>query len=253
MDKIAMVKQAEVSGALAALVDEGIVKVASVEDFEGIAQVISENLPEQYDANDFFAKTAEVMDKVYAIYEGASVEEDEGVEKVAEESMDKVAEEDVLATIGIFALQKEAGEITAEEFQEKTAGLAEVLLSAGKNINKVTGAVSKGAGKVKDGAGWISEKAGLKALKEKALSSESGAKAIKKLKDGSEYVKGGFKAKKLRQALKGTQLAKRAPGTMEAPSLAPGVKQLMAAYGTAGAGVAGAGYGGKKLYDRLKG
>ena len=274
-----MVKQAEVSGALAALVDEGIVKVASVEDFEDIAQVISENLPEQYDADDFFAKTAEVMDEVYVIYEGAN------------DGMDKVAEEDALAYIGVLALQKEAGEITQEEFVKEAGAAAEIgarapgmvadFLGAGAKATgkAIRGGVGRAANYIRDtqqgllydalGKGRRYSKGMLDSANTAAtnaaerVSSLSGkAKAFKGLttaeiaklpKSLREQASASFRAQ--RGVVKGRkQLAEALKDKLHAKSRMDYNKgrQAKALLGI-GTGLGAAGYGGKKLYDKLQG
>ena len=88
MDKIASLRLGETQGVLAALYDNGIVKVASDERFDALALLVSENLPEEYGLDDVFSKTAEILE---------ILEEDFGTEKVAEEDIDPQA---IMAAMG---------------------------------------------------------------------------------------------------------------------------------------------------------
>ena len=60
MDKIAMVKQAEVTGIIAGLVDTGFLKVASDDEFEALTTIVTDNISNEYDLDDVLLKTAEV-------------------------------------------------------------------------------------------------------------------------------------------------------------------------------------------------
>lgn len=142
MNKLAA-KQAEVRGALAALVDAGYVKVASENDFDVVADAVEQALPMlgNYDMTDVLSKTAEIMEEVYEVYgsgaldKRASDEDMEELEKIASE----VSEQDILAAYGSLTLQKEAGDISEFEFAKEAGKLntiTDMMRGAG---SKVTG------------------------------------------------------------------------------------------------------------------
>jgi hypothetical protein len=132
MDKLAMVKLAEVNGVLAGLVDEGLIKISSDEEFDALSELVSDNLDDEYDMDDILNKTAEVMQAA-----------DELEEMMAGEDMEKSAEEliaeevtPLLAEYGHLALLKEAEEITDQDYEEETGKLKKALNAVGSHVSK---------------------------------------------------------------------------------------------------------------------
>ena len=110
MDKLAAIKMAEVQGVLAALVDAELVKVASEEYFNKLAEVVIENLTDDYDLNEVLEKTAAIIEAVNA----------EPMEKEAEE-LDEVGQ--ALLYHHELVLKKEAGEVSDEEFRKEAKAI----------------------------------------------------------------------------------------------------------------------------------
>lgn len=110
MNKIAsLVKEAEVRGVLAGLVDGGHLKIASAEDLEALTEVVSGAVEGyDYDLNTILSKTAEVIEYL----------ENEGQDKEASEdgadTFDKTA---ALAAVGELTMAKLAGEISEADYE----------------------------------------------------------------------------------------------------------------------------------------
>jgi hypothetical protein len=246
MDKIAeVVKMAEVNGFVAGLVDTGILKVANEEEMAVVADVIAENLPEDYTMEDAMAVAAEVVD---ALEEGGEEEgevlvDDEGmvVEASDKEASDKeeVNVTAVMAAYGELSMAKEAGEISEEEFK-KEAGSLKGLFQGVKGLARkaYTGDAAKGVDSVVDAARGAkaslpSRKAIVDALSAKGLR-EGGRQAKRNFKFYAQQKPGAQKEVYRKKLLQGLGQAGK------------GAAATGAAYGTVG----GAAYGGKSLYDK---
>jgi hypothetical protein len=144
MDKVAMVKQAEVNGVIAGLVDGGYVKLASEDDFNMVCEAVAGNVSDEWDFNEVIEKTAAVMEEVNAIYEqieaGAGAPED--LEKEA--STDEV---DLLAAYGKLTLMKQAEEIDDETYQTEATKLQKAMAATKAGAGKAVDATKAGAGK----------------------------------------------------------------------------------------------------------
>lgn len=104
MDKIAMLKEAEVAGVLSAFVDNGYMAKLASDDFEYVVEKVAENLDDSYTVED-------IADVTGAVLSG-------GVEKTAEEAfVDAVA-----PALGAAYMAKMAGEISDEDMEEFAAG-----------------------------------------------------------------------------------------------------------------------------------
>lgn len=100
MDKIAQIKLAETHGVLAALADNGMLKVACEEDFDFMTEKVAEALGDDYDMEGLISKTAGceyLMDKIAS--------EEFSLEEVVE-VMEKEA--CAFADLGEFLMLKEA-------------------------------------------------------------------------------------------------------------------------------------------------
>lgn len=136
MDKIAtLVKEAEVRGVLAGLVDAGHLKVASYEDLEALTSAVSSCLDQNYDLDDVLSKTAEVLDYL---------ENEDGIEKEAGE-IDETA---VMAAFGELSMMKMAGQIDDETFAAAAEELGFQVKEAGAMADLLTGK-SGGSAKAK--------------------------------------------------------------------------------------------------------
>lgn len=146
MDKIAMVKTAEVRGVIACLVDNELVKVANQDEFNALSDLVEANVSENYDVNEVMNKTAEVLDALENMSDeeleelAAAIEEEQAEEAVAEEVAEdevkeasEINETALMAAYGELAMAKEAGEISAEEF-EKEAGSLRGMVEGAKNL-----------------------------------------------------------------------------------------------------------------------
>lgn len=122
MDKLAMVKLAEVNGVIAGLVDEGLVKVASEEEFNALCDLVSDDLDDSYDLEDVLNKTAEIVEVAEAL--------DGELEKEASDAYDT---SDILAAYGELTLLKEAGEIDDDTYDQET-GTLKKYLNKGKGM-----------------------------------------------------------------------------------------------------------------------
>jgi hypothetical protein len=270
MDKIAMVKAAEVRGVLACLLDNDLMKVANEEEFEAVAEIVAENLGDDYTLEDVLDTTAEVIETAEAL-ENMSDEElaaleaeagevvDEGEGEIVELEVKEASEKDdvdpveLMNQYGELLMAKEAGEITDAYFEKKAASIQGILQALkGGAAKAYTGDIAAGA---------------------RAAKGSVGSKA----KDIGSYLKGGFTADKLRKA-KGMSKAKgsyavnikKIPledtanrsrlrsqfkgrvGTKadRAALLRKGLLQSGAAYGGATGLAGGAAYGGSRLAGR---
>lgn len=121
MDKVAMVKQAEVTGVIAGLVDAEYIKLASAEDFDTVCEVVANNISDKdWTFDEVVEKTAEVMDEVYKIYE-----ENGSIKKEANEK--ELSESEIMAEIGALTLAKEAGDVSEDEAESKMSKLKKML------------------------------------------------------------------------------------------------------------------------------
>lgn len=252
MEKIAMIKQAEVNGVMAALLETELVKVASEEDFDAVTSCIADSLSDDYDMEEVLAKTAEVMEEYYELLDG-------NIEKEAEEA-GEVDETAVMAAYGHLTLAKEAGDISEEEFEKEAASL-KGLVEGGKNLasNAYRGDIGNGIQAVKGKAsnlgsylkgGFTGEKLRAGASKRKAAKTfKADAKRIANA--GMSNLDTSVAMTRLRGAARGkvgTKAGRKA-------ELKSGIGQIASSYGTAAAGTAGAAgaaYGGKNLYDKYK-
>lgn len=236
-----LTKQAEVNGVLAGLVDSGLIEVDTAEDFDKLAELVAGELDGEYTMEDVMAKTAEVIDALGAV-------DEDGLDKEAGEFGD-IDETALLAAYGELTLLKEAGEISEEEFVKEAGTLSSAANWLESNAGKAADAVKGAAKSVATNANPKTPGVARKLVHDVAKGARGAA----------DYVKGGFKAEKLRAAMKrnkglesynATRVAKgHAPKA--GSSLAPGLKQLAAAGATVGA-AGGTAYGAQKLYDKHK-
>lgn len=143
MNKIAsLVKEAEVRGVLAGLVDGGHLKIASVEDLEALTEAVSGAVEGyDYDLDTILSKTAEVIEAM----------EDKGQDKEASE--DEVDETAVMAAFGELSMMKMAGEIDEDSFEKEASKLKAMLEGAkavGSKVKAAPGKAKEVAKKVKD-------------------------------------------------------------------------------------------------------
>jgi hypothetical protein len=127
MDKLAMIKKAEVTGILSALIDSNIIKIADERVFGAVVDTITENLSENYDMDEVLQKTAGVLEAAEELLaakenlEAAIIEE-----SVGEEAME-LPEED---------LEEEALEGEGEEGDIDLSDLSEEELAALEELSK---------------------------------------------------------------------------------------------------------------------
>lgn len=214
MDKIAMVKVAEVSGVVAAMAEAELIKIASEEMFDAVVDAVAGSLDNDYDLNAVLAKTAEVM---------SLIEDENGLEKDAGE-VEEVDERAALAAYGELSLLKEAGDITEEKFAKEAAKISDILAGA-----------KKGAGKVKDFVVKGAKGAGIK----------DGVKYDKELADQLKKLKGSSDTGNL-NSIKGVRKG-------NAKNTAKALGRSAAVYGGGLAAAGGTAVGGKALYDKYKG
>jgi hypothetical protein len=222
MDKIAMIKQAEVNGVLAALVEKELVKVADDEDFEALTGAIAGSLSEDYDFEEVMDKTAAVMEEYYELVEGAEgAEGEEGHEKEAgEEGEAEYDERDIMAAYGELTLAKEAGDISEEDFEKEAAKVQQ----AWEAIKKAPAATGR----------FIRSGAKGEGVRSSAKNARFNSKRVKTF----EKKKG-----------KGTAKGFRSQRAEDRKDLAKALGRSGAVYG----GAAGTGVAGKKLYEKYKG
>lgn len=214
MDKIAMVKVAEVSGVVAAMAEAELIKIASEEMFDTVVDAVAGSLDNDYDLNAVLAKTAEVM---------SLIEDENGLEKDAGEA-EEVDERAAMAAYGELSLLKEAGDITEEEFAKEAAKISDILAAAKKGAGKVKGFVAKGA---------------------KGEGIKDGVKYDKELAAQLRGLKGSTDAGHV-NAIKGVRKG-------NAKNTAKALGRSAAVYGGGLTGVGGTAVGGKALYDKYKG
>lgn len=97
MDKFAMLKEAEVSGVLAAFTDAGIMEPLAAEDFDYLTEKVAANLDDTYTVEDI----ALVADQLLG-----------GQEKTAEDMLFG----EIAPVLGTACMAKIAGEISDDEF-----------------------------------------------------------------------------------------------------------------------------------------
>ena len=219
MNKFAhLVKTAEVRGVMAYLVDSEMIKVATQEDFDNLVNTVSESVEGDYDLNTVLSKTAELI--------GGESTEDQ--EKTA---ADSVSDEEVQRAFGVLAMAKEAGELSAEEFEKQAAtlrGLYEGAKGLGRKAwNKEVSAppIVKGIKDTFTGRGI------------------SRARAAKSEAAGHKVSNNPF-VRRLTGAVDPKDAA--AARALAARNLRKETAKTLGAYGAAGAGAGGAGYAGKR-------
>lgn len=227
MDKLAFVKVAEVSGVVASLAENEIVKIASAEDFDAIVDAVASDLPNSYGMDDVLAKTAEVMEYLYENGYGYDMEKEAG----------EFDEQDALAYIGELALAKEAGEISEAQFAKE----ANKALKAVKNVGREFVAGLKGTKLRQTVQGNKAFNEAFASRKKNLEDTLSGVFGKGKSKEKAQYAKG-----RIADIVKGLKDAGISKG-----SLKPGLKQIGKSYGAVGAVGAGA-YGANKLRKRNK-
>jgi hypothetical protein len=246
MEKLATaIKQAEVNGFVGALVETGIIKVANEEEQAVIADVIAEHLPEDYAMEDALAVAADVVD---ALEDGALEDEEvlvdeDGMVVEASDSSPELNETALMAAYGELVMAKEAGEISAEDF-EKEANAVTNMLRAGKG--KVVG-----VGRAASSAMRNSLRTGMRRVRHGVANTKGRAQAA--VGNTVDALKGNKK----RLDYLHKRLA-TAPGRGEASALAAQIDSANRAVGrtrmAAGAvGVAGLGAGGlgaNALYNK---
>jgi len=245
MDKLAAeVRKAEVRGFVAALVDTGIIKCAE-DEVAVVEDIIEEHLPEEYNMEDAMAIAADVVDALdanaEAEAEGGEVVDPELVgdpEMVVEASDKTINKTAAMAAYGELSMAKEAGEITAEEFEKEALSLQGMLASArGGAKNAYTGNIG----------------AGLKTVGSKVTGAgQAVAARMPKTMAAASQVRAGLTGDGIKRNLSALKYQRSHGGTgMKAESLAK--SRLLGSVARTGAvygGVAGAGLGGKALYDK---
>lgn len=154
MNKIAQIRNQEIRGTVAALVDAGLVKCASNEEFDVIANAVNEKL-----ANNAY-DLADIVEATSLVVEGPAV-------KTAEEApvMYKEAalqhESNCFAALGELLLMKTAGQISDEDFVSE----ADFLMKAAAEAAGINEAISELPEEVQEAV--------LEALIEEALAAEA--------------------------------------------------------------------------------
>ncbi len=237
MDKMAFaVRNAEVRGALAAFVDADLIKCASTSDFDALAERVASDIPEMdYTLDDIAAATQLALSG-------------ENREKTAAEHSS-----DVKAALGELMLMKVAGEIDRATFNREAAplvkeaisleGAGQALRGLGKRLytmdsEEAARHLGGAAGKARD---YLLGGFKLEGIRDAAAK----RKALAAFRENIRKVTGTRAARRVRQDALGTV------GTKAERSRTRGLGQAAAAYGLAGAGLGGAAYGAKKLYDRF--
>jgi len=251
MDKIAMVKAAEVRGVLACLVDNEMVKVGNEAEFEEVAAAVAEELGDEYTLEDVLEGTAEVMEAIEAL-ENMSDEElaeleaaiaaEEGA-PAEEEVLEEVPEEEKVASdkghektaelkqqYTDLVMAKEAGEISENYFEKEANKIMDLLRAAGGAARSApgrAGAAAKAApGQVRDAA-----RAAPGQVRDAARAAPAAARR------GGEALKDGLTFDRLRAARR----SKGSPEFRQALRR-QGYRQSGLAYGGAGAAGGGGGY-----------
>ncbi len=165
MDKTAeILKIAEVEGALAGLIDAGQISFETQEDFDKVAEYVGSQLQEDYDLNDMFEKVAEAFtgaEDVDTVDADEEIHFDkEAMDKIAEdtgfdvEELVKIASENTEAEIdgymATLTMQKMAGEISEEEYNEDMTKLAGAKGALWQTIKGAPGKAWKNKGKAWD-------------------------------------------------------------------------------------------------------
>lgn len=203
MDKLAMVKLAEVNGVIAGLVDEDLVKVASEDEFNALCDLVAENLDDEYDMEDVLNKTAEVVELAEAL--------EAEMEKEAGEA-EEVDVNDILAAYGHLTLLKEAEEVDDQSYEEEAGKLKKMLNYVGTKGGKaweatkgggkaVGGHIARNWGKYTAGAGTAGAVATLAALAHKGKLGDRGTRALNAVINAGKWV--GDKGKGINSAVKG--------------------------------------------------
>lgn len=149
MNKLAQVREQEVRGVLAALVDKGHVKVASRGDFDKLAYVVAENVGYEYDVNDIIGVTGAVLN--------GGMDKTAGMQKTAA----RMHESNCYAALGELLLMKTAGMVDDGTFVKE----AEVLTDAAAEASGVADAIEELPEEVQDAV--------LEALVEEALAEDA--------------------------------------------------------------------------------
>lgn len=208
----AMAKEAEVRGVLAAFIDGGLMKIASAEEFDALSADVADNLGDTYTIDD----VAQVTNALLS-----------GNTKTAEEC-DHTAR---MAALGELLTMKVAGEIDETTFVKEAASL-----QGGWEAAKQLGRYLKG--------GFSGEK-----LRAASKANKVHAAQRDLLKGRKQSWKSGpIRATQVDPNV-GAELAILPP---QKKSYDSGLRQAAAAYGLAGAGLGGAGYLGKSLYDKYR-
>ena len=263
MDKLAyLVKEAEVRGVLAGLVDTGHLKVASVEDIDAMAGAVSDMIEgTDYDLDTVLDKTAELIEYLNS---------DEYAQEEQEKTAGEIDETARMAAFGELSMMKMAGEIDEDSFvsaieelgfQVKEAGNAWSDMMLGRNgkggANKAkasdfenvlrTPELSNSDFRSPKGSNIPKQKTVIHAPHRPGpapTSKTSPAGSFDKKPSVADKVKKGFGgAKETASSLarKAGDYAFRHPGQMKALKGVGGAAAL-----------AGAAVGGKALYDKYK-
>ena len=260
MEKIAMIKTAEVYGVMSSLVENGAVKVASESAFNSLTSIVANTIPgAEYSLEDVLSKTAEVLDEVQDMSEeelaelAAVIEAEEAAQEAevipedlvdADPEMPKEASEnenemDLKAQYGELAMAKVAGDISDEYFDKE----ASKILDALKGAKSFVGKGLKGEG-IKDSVKNLRSSQGLAGQARTAQKDLLGA--AKKLKSqgytgaASQRLKdatGAGKTKKMYQDL----------AFSDKKQVGRAVGRSAAAYGGAAALTGGAALGANRL------
>lgn len=262
MDKVAeQVKTAEVNGFTGALIDAGFLKVANDEEAAAVAEIIAEQLPEDYTLEDAMAIAAEIiaiLEEEEGGGEAAVPAEDVGEDDMVVEASEKpqYTESQVMAAYGELNMAKEAGDISDEVFEKEAAslqGLLQSIKGAGKAAYKGDiGAGAKGlASNAGSGARSFGRKLVGKDYRGSAAASReakaTGSSAMNKLKSQGVDTSGAM-ANRAAKPLYDAKEAIKYTGSNRKKEL---MKMLGAQTATAGA-AGGAGYGAKSLLDKYQ-
>jgi hypothetical protein len=257
MEKLAgLIKQAEVNAFVGALADTGFLKVANEEELAMVADVIAENLPEDYTMEDALALAGEVIEAAEA-GEGEEevIPEDEDMVVEAGDRDEEINETAVMAAMGELAMAKMAGEISDEEFAKEALSI-EGLVQGAKGLGKKVYTGDDGAGartafnSAKQDIGSVfkadSLRKGMTGMKD-SREEMAGLKDLLAKKNKQRVNIGGKDARKASMGnLPGYGSAKKRQAAARLQAL-KGLGATGAAYGGAGAA---AGLGGKALYDK---
>lgn len=240
MDKLAQIRESEVRGVLAALVDCGQIKIASAEDFDNLASAVADNVGTSYSVDDIASVTAELL--------GGSVKTAEEQHETAcmaalgELLMMKTADEidDETFASAVEPLLKEAVSIRGALGKAKDMGRGLLDLDSADAAKKIRGGLSVAKQYFKDGFALK----GIRDAAEKRKAAESYRKNVQRLVSDKDAIGSVAARNQLRKNFKGRV------GTPDERKLTRGLGQAALAYGSAATGLGGAGYLGKKLYDK---